>query len=500
MKKILFSIFALAALCCCTKIEDKPGKENAGENDQQEILNPAADPAVIVCQAPLAPATSTATSGDSGEIPVIWLEDDQVKVYGENFTDGVVYTTATDGERVEFTAASGVTDPTRYAIYPAGVAGTMSAGTIPVDLSRFRSYEYHSQIPFFGDPVHYKASDDPLFVGTDSDYFKEHSIFPHLPMFSSSTSDQFTFSNLFGGLKVNLNDYQGNAIKIASIKLTADKYISGTMNVASDGSFTLTGSSEDEKTITVYSASGIKISPSDYAAASPNLNRTQGKFYFFLPAGTYSSLTFTLTDTSGRIYTQSVSSSVTVTAGIVKTFKLLQLSLYYGTTNCYKTTTGQTVDIDITPYYTFDTRFRRAGNVVEGTLPTLTPSVLWELKTDATALEAGSVISGSPTIVGNTMSVTIGSNTGNAVVAVKDGDDVMWSWHIWVVENAVADIHYKINGEDFYMMDRDLGAVWGCTPATKSAPNAYRFPLMVSQHTPRPVRFFSTISLPPGLT
>jgi len=471
MKKIIITVFALAALCCCTKENETPLAEENG-NPGQEITAPEAASTTIVCNAPQAPATHTATSGSTDPISVIWLDGDAVKVYGENFTGGVTYTAAVAGSAsATFTAPDGVTDGTRYAVYPASAAGSMTAGKIAVDLSAFRSYDYHSTIPYFGDAANYTSTDPGK---TDKQFYEEESIFPHMPLFASSTDENFTFSNLYGGLKLMLNDYQGNGMKIMSVKVTADKYISGTMNIAQDGTFTLSGSSEDEKTITVISDTGVKISPANYATTSPNLTRNDyGKFYCFLPAGTYTSLSFEFTDDSGRKYTKTTSKSVSVTPGVVNPMAVLQFTLYYGTTNCYQTTPGNTVDIDITPYYTFDGRLRRNGSAVEGTVPSLTAAVLWELAQDGTALVPGSVISGTPSIAGNTMSVTVGAKPGNAVVAVKNGDDIMWSWHIWVTDVNPSDLQYKIGGDSFYMMDRDLGAVWAPTISTKAANKAY---------------------------
>ena len=433
MKKLIITALGIAALCCCAKEENEASINDNKNPEAQETVVPAAGPGIIRCVVPQMPVTSTAISG-SDPYNVVWLSGDEMKVYGENFTNGVVYTTSSEGDDVVFSAAEGVTDGTRYAVYPAAAAGAISEGKIPVSLASFRSYDYHSTIPYYGDNSNYNS-------GLDKAYYEAHSIFPHLPLYASSDDENFVFSNLFGGLKVNLNDYQGNAIKVSSIKLTADKYVSGTMNIASDGTFTLSGTTDAEKTVEVTYPSGVKISPSNYSTTSPGLSedRVYGKFYFFLPATSYNSLSFEITDTLGRKYTMATSGAVTVEPGIIKTFPTLELTLYYGTTNCYQTTTGQTVDIDITPYYTFDSRLRRNGSVVEGTLPQLTAEVLWELKTDSDALNAGDIISDPPSIVGNTMSVTVGSNTGNAVVAVKNGGDVMWSWHIWVTEDAPAD-------------------------------------------------------------
>lgn len=56
---------------------------------------------------------------------------------------------------------------------------------------------------------------------------------------------------------------------------------------------------------------------------------------------------------------------------------------------------------------------------------------------------------------------TAANQTGNAVVAVKIGGEIRWSWHLWVTgEDVTATTCNYNNGErDYTFMDRNLGAI-----------------------------------------
>jgi len=48
---------------------------------------------------------------------------------------------------------------------------------------------------------------------------------------------------------------------------------------------------------------------------------------------------------------------------------------------------------------------------------------------------------------------------GNAVVGLKEGSTIRWSWHIWVIKDYDPDATSKINANTGYViMDRNLGA------------------------------------------
>lgn len=104
------------------------------------------------------------------------------------------------------------------------------------------------------------------------------------------------------------------------------------------------------------------------------------------------------------------------------------------------------------------------SSTVVGTVASV--DILWETWNNAEAVTANSVIAAAdydlqsgedPYIVFKTP-VTL--HAGNAIIAAKDaGDNILWSWHIWVPETSIA----SFVAADFcgaaYMMDRNLGAL-----------------------------------------
>ncbi len=461
-----------------------------------------------VNEEPVAPSSETKTAWgevyDTNKLDVLWLDGDGIKLYGASSESGSVYTTKLDASSstATFTAQGPVvTDKTRYAVYPAEMAGSMEGGKIPVDLSVFRSQAYHSTLAYYGNLKYYTDEDGGINLS-------ENSIVPHLPLYASSTDDSFQFQNLCGAVNVRLNDYQGRGIRVASVKITTDKYISGKMLVnPSDGSVTLAGSSEEEKSITVNSGeTGTVLSGSN-----PGFNGGVS-WFFFLPVGTYNGMSFTITDIEGNVYTKSTSNTITVNPGKVGRFPVAQLTVYYGRANCIVAEPGASIDIDITPYYTFDEGFSYAsGEPIQNVkgAPALTAEVVWEQTckegkntNSITGGVSGSVIDGTPMVVGTTIlrvKTTSTSASGNALVAIKKGDKVLWSYHIWVKNihdaannSAMGDLPVVVGGKTYYMLDRNLGAAFGSVTDASKAYMTYGLLYEWGRKEPLPISATST--------
>ena len=467
MKKISFVVSVLAALCACTK-ESANLPSEGGEN-----LVAAENQ--IVCHAPSV-SSKTGTLSTSAPYSVVWLDSDAVKVIGASAPEGVDYIASLDGESASalFTSSgTPVLDENRIAVYPASAVTGREGGAVKISLAKLNRPDYHSTIPNYGKWTNYVPSGTEEW---DKAYYEANSIFPHLPLYAKGEGDTFSFTNLTACVSLVVNDYQGNAVSVRSIKLTTDKYISGTMLLNEDGSFTLTGDSDDQKSTTVYAKNAVKLSPADYTAKNsyPKLSNSPSPFYFFLPAGEYNGMSFEITLADGRVVRQATAKQIVLQKGEIRAFPKVQLTLYYGAQNTYQTTPGSTLNVDVRALYSTSDRLVAENKLVEGTLPELRAEVLWELSTGATALAAGSVIS-SAVLSGDVVTVTVGSNTGNAVLAVKDASDkVLWSYHIWVTEDAPADVLYRNGDDSYYMMDRDLGAVWVPKTDTWSAAKAYK--------------------------
>lgn len=465
MKKTFIALTAFAALCACNKQQIDP---------ETTVETPVAGQNQIVCNTPSVD-TKTATMSTAAPYSVVWLDTDAVKVFGESAPEGVNYVASVDevASSAVFTAeGTPVTDQDRFAIYPAACVESAAEGVVTVSLAKLASQYYHSTIPNYGKYTNYVAPEgSPL---TDKEYYETYSIFPNLPLAAKSSNEVFSFDNLTGCVILNLNDYQGNAIFVRSIKLTTDKYISGKMLVnTADGSFTLSGDNDDQKSVTVVSTTetGVKISPSDYTKSSPNLGNKY-PFYFFIPAGEYNGIEFEITLADGRVIKQSTDKKISIDTGRMSAFPTVQITLYYGADNTYQTTPGSTVNVDVRAMYSTSDRLVRENKLIEGTLPTLTANVEWELATDATALAERSIVS-SAALDGDVLKVSVGEKTGNAVVSIKDGEKIVWSYHIWVTDATPSDIPYVQGSDNYSLMDRDLGAVWAPTWATRNANKAY---------------------------
>jgi len=87
-------------------------------------------------------------------------------------------------------------------------------------------------------------------------------------------------------------------------------------------------------------------------------------------------------------------------------------------------------------------------------------TVLWETWNDDSEVTEGSVLASASYAEDYIIIHTGGTLTpGNAGVAVRNADgEILWSWHIWIPETAVATASYGgIMGAD--LMDRNLGAL-----------------------------------------
>ncbi len=112
------------------------------------------------------------------------------------------------------------------------------------------------------------------------------------------------------------------------------------------------------------------------------------------------------------------------------------------------------------------------GNGSDGVGTVADVVVLWETYNNAESVTANSVIAqadfdkqeGGDYWITFKMPDTL--HEGNAVIAAKDeGDNILWSWHIWVPATTVTSADYGIYTEGKNMMDRNLGALRVTTAA-----------------------------------
>jgi hypothetical protein len=136
--------------------------------------------------------------------------------------------------------------------------------------------------------------------------------------------------------------------------------------------------------------------------------------------------------------------------------------------------------------YAFDATVRGNGVTIDSDFPSGFPttidhgyystSVLWSMGGDHPA-ETNSVVDNVYYDVSTGLINFTGATStkgGNAVIVLKEGADVLWSWHIWMITSPKADEAYDTGG--YYdgtvtMMPYNLGAV--NTANTGVAGNAY---------------------------
>ena len=498
MKTINYFSIAFAGLamfCACNKAEIEPMTPST-EGDNTELV---AGQGQIVGKTPMVTKTALGALADDGTYPVVWLDKDQIKVYGESNTDGVVYTASVSEAATSaiFSAPSldeSVQDATRYAVYPSSLAGGMDAdGKVSVDLTKLRRQEYHSSIRYFGTFDNYKLPvdndgnvEEEYKDMTQKEYYETYTVFPHLPLWAKAVegSSQFTFQNLMGVVKLAMNDYQGVGLKIKEVKMTAKSPISGTMTVDADGNVSVAGADADANTVTIFSEKGVNI-----ASSTPGLHSAGAAFLFFIPVGTYNGFDFEITTTDGRIFRKSTETVVEVQPGIVKKFPVLNFTLFYGKANCYLTPAGSTIHVDITPRYSFDMTFNGSPvEYVEGvSAPTFKAKVEWDIQRGGKTLSGGVISNDVSDISVSGNQLTVKTNyQGSALISIrKESDDadnpILWSYHIWTItansggtdDHYVEDVTYKVGTHEFQMMSHVLGATRGKVANASSAMETY---------------------------
>ena len=306
----------------------------------------------------------------------------------------------------------------------------------------------------------------------------------YMPMWAKETAEGvFTFENLCGAVAFRFNDYQElRGMKITNVTLTSKSVnISGWGYVDPvTGELTLYGSDESDRYISVNNDKSE--GPYDIANTKNKSINDAGKtgFIMALPAGTYPAgdLTVTITDNFGRVFEQVVSSELVIRPGEMRTFPTLSFTFSYGKANCIVVKKDETISFDAAPYYSFSknlsvdsmkpvmtVKVENGENV--GAVETLVPFCeegttlerVWGIRNNYAKPTVTSVLpDGNFTKDGNTITITGGTNVGNALLALKASDGtILWSWHIWVVDDLADQTYTNCEGQPTFL-DRNLGA------------------------------------------
>ena len=258
--------------------------------------------------------------------------------------------------------------------------------------------------------------------------------------------------DVYGGLGIAVADYAryGMSLVKAEVKACKNEDISVSFSKGPDKKITqMTALGEDKTTVSASWGTGYNITK-PLAQADTIL--------FYLPVGMYENgFEFTLTDNSGREYKLASGGNIEIGPGANTCLAPVPLTIYYGKCNCYRTAAAGNVEIDITPFYTFSYPYQHENKVVGGTpVAAASAEVVWQLT--GTGID-GDVLSGDPTVSGNTLTVPVSGKLGNAVVAIKDAaGTVLWSYHVWVSEANDVEFNFPGGFGQYYMLDRHLGA------------------------------------------
>ena len=457
-------MIAAALSFSCQKAELE--NNEVADKGNNEVVDFVPGPGKILAVTPTGAETKVAfgTANDDGSIPVVWVNGDAIKVYSENNTTGAEYTfEGTDASSAVFTGAP-VEGETRYAVYPATRAKDMKDGKVGVSFADLQQKQlFHSTLK------------------NNSNNLK------YMPMWAKETSEGvFTFENLCGAVAFRFNDYQElRGMKITNVTLTSKSVnISGWGYVdPATGELTLYGSDESDRYISVNNDKST--GPYDIANTEEKSINDAGKtgFIMALPAGTYpeNDLTVTITDNFGRVFERVITSELVVRPGELRTFPTLSFTFSYGKSNCIVVKKRETKSFDAAPYYSFSKSLAvdsmqpvmtvkvengENGEDVEA-VETLVPFCeegttlerVWGIRNNYAKPTVTSILpDGNFTKKGNTITITGGTNVGNALLALKASDGtILWSWHIWVVDDLADQTYTNCEGQPTFL-DRNLGA------------------------------------------
>jgi uncharacterized protein (TIGR02145 family) len=132
------------------------------------------------------------------------------------------------------------------------------------------------------------------------------------------------------------------------------------------------------------------------------------------------------------------------------TGNLTLFAQWTGRTNCYMVKPGETVRFRVSRAYQDDGASTTLRNGMGDHTGEFTIEEVWDPDNLVTAAEVNG--SGPDAVI----TVTAAGGSGNALVAIKAGSDIAWSYHIWVTDYEGNNTVTMYNGHVF--MDRNLGA------------------------------------------
>ena len=410
MKKLFVVIIAIGSglLYSCSK-EDSVASE------------PETPQAKVVFKATTEPATKTALQQDGENYKIVWLNGDRITIVDGAVTPNVgVYSTTLSEPttQADFTIVSGdeATTPNYKAYYPATV--------------------YNNGTPALPATQNYVADNI-------SGY----------PMYSESTTQNFSFKNLCGIIRLNISTTQSGK-KVRKIILSATQGMSGEISNAS----TL---KSDNYLATVSGTAGVTL---DCGTSGVDIGSTAVPFHIAVPANTYTSLSITVITTDGSFQTRTANQGIKVDrssiTGITLGFNNLTVA-----TDLSAKETANTYIVSQAGKFKFKGTVKGNGGLDPMTgakATTINPAsiagvkVLWELNSQGRAIKHNGgcyeIFYSDGYVYFSTPNTWV---TGVVCVAIYDASgNILWSWNIWST-SPVGSMTYNNNT----FMDRNLLAV-----------------------------------------
>lgn len=265
MKKLLF--YALTASLCLASCSEELTQMPTNNADAQKATSFTAS-----LGGEPESRTYVGTRDENNQYPILWSENNAIAVSNGIESAHYVANEGIGESSAKFVAADDAiaTSDTYYAFYPATGFNDYENGKFNVTIPAYQTYTEHN----FGDN--------------------------NLPMVAVSNSTNFSFKQIFGGLKIYLFNSDDTDITVSSIRISADEPMSGTATVEyNDGVPTISFSDTDSRNYVNINCTDLTLEAND--VSSPPY------FYVALPPGTYHNMAVEIITSDNKVKTETVS-------------------------------------------------------------------------------------------------------------------------------------------------------------------------------------------------
>ena len=432
MKRYFYLAFAALALFACTKPDPTPTGPEKPDGPDTPAQTGGYDSISAVLKA--------------SNVKTVWAEGDELQVYA-------VTASGTDVEsKYVLTAGAGTATGT---FAPAAGFEALEKG----GKDYFAAYPYDEDRTF--------AQHNTFTVVIPGEQTAATPIFAH-----AADAATLELASFVGAVKFTLT----GDVELKSIELedaNSNTILTGNVTYnAKTGKVSIKNGSASKHVVTLTLAEKIVI------------DGTSDPFIIEVPAGTLAEGgKLTLFDPNGNSAASIVIPAQTIQAGVVNDLGNLEFAAVSQTVDLSVSGTANCYIVNGTGAYKFKAV---KGNSSEA-VAAAGIEVLWETRCDEDEVEAGSIIKSVNLADGYVEFETAKPLVpGNALIAAKDAEDnVLWSWHIWIPETAVA----NVDDPDLYfwkteLMDRNLGALVAVDTTAAVSKKAYGLSYQWGRITP----------------